>query len=93
MEESLILYYVDWFTPPIDSQNFSNNMIMLSENTYHTLIQSINLNCLLFLFMFSCFSSIVICTHRDKPKYTLLPTSENDTKQNINNDTNKLDNI
>ena len=84
MEESVILYYVDWFTPTLDEQNTSSNMVLLSEDTYHTLIQSINVNCLLFLFMFTCFSTMIVCTQRDKPNYKPIPATEIIEVQNDN---------
>lgn len=90
MEKSLILYYVDWFTPTPDEQNISSNMIVLSEDTYHTLIQSINVNCLLFLFMFTCFSTMIVCAQRDKPNYKPIPTTEIIEVQNDNMEKGKI---
>ena len=90
MEESLILYYVDWFTPTLDETNKSSNMILLNEDTYHTLIQSINVNCLLFLFMFTCFSTMIVCAQRDKPNYKPIPATEIIEVQNDNMEKGKI---
>lgn len=91
MAESLTLYYVDWFSPSTEDQNISSNMVVLSENTYHNLIQSININYLLFLFTITCFSTIAICTRLDKNQYKLIPKTDTINVQNDNMEKGKID--
>jgi len=90
MAESLTLYYVDWFTPTAEDQNISSNMVILSENTYHNLIQSININYLLFLFTVTCFSTMAICTRLDKNQYKPIPKTELIDVQNDNMEKGKI---
>ena len=65
-------------------------MVILSENTYHNLIQSINVNYLLFLFTVTCFSTIAICTRLDKNPYKPIPKTEIIDVQNDNMEKGKI---
>ena len=76
MEENLILNYLDLLIPPNKDENIISNMILLPEKTYYVFLQSIYINCLLFLFMVTCFSTIITCAQRDKHQYSIIPNSD-----------------
>ena len=59
----------------LSSDNIDERAVVLTENTYNNIIETIYFNYLLLLFTIGCFSSLLCCNKRDK-KYSVVPTTE-----------------
>ena len=59
----------------LSSDNIDERAVVLTENMYNNIIETINFNYLLLLFTIGCFSSLLCCNKRDK-KYSVVPTTE-----------------
>ena len=68
-------------------------IIIMTQDNYNTLIESININYLLFLFIFSCFSTIIICIGKDKINYLAIPNSEIIEVKNNDIENNKISTV
>lgn len=59
----------------LSSDHIDDRIVVLTENMYNNIIDTINVNYLLILFTIGCFSSLICCAKREKV-YTVLPTTE-----------------
>ena len=59
----------------LSSDQVDDRIVVLTENMYDNIIETINFNYLLILFTIGCFTSMVCCSKREKI-YTVTPTTE-----------------
>ncbi len=59
----------------LTSDRIDDRVVVLTENTYNNIIETINFNYLLIIFTIGCFSSMFCCSKRDKA-YRVIPTTE-----------------
>ena len=59
----------------LSSDRVDDRIVVLTENIYDNIIETINFNYLLILFTIGCFTSMVCCTKRENI-YTVTPTTE-----------------
>jgi len=59
----------------LSSDRVDDRIVVLTENMYDNIIETINFNYLLILFTIGCFSSL-ICCGKKHDTYTVVPTTE-----------------
>lgn len=59
----------------LSDDHIDDRIVVLTENMYTNILDSINFNYLLIIFTIGCFSSLFCCNKRDK-RYSVVPTTE-----------------
>ena len=59
----------------LNNDRVDDRIVVLTENMYTNILDSINFNYLLIIFTIGCFSSLLCCNKRDK-RYSVVPTTE-----------------
>ncbi len=59
----------------LNNDRVDDRIVVLTENMYTNILDSINFNYLLIIFTIGCFSSLLCCNKHDK-RYSVVPTTE-----------------